>query len=87
VADCILLFSLDKPQACPVDVWVRRLAHELYRTELTAYLPDAVARAEKGLSGKEHGAILRFAWERWGALAGYAQQYLFYARRLGLSSE
>jgi N-glycosylase/DNA lyase len=84
VADCILLFSLDKPQACPVDVWVRRIVHELYPEELAHYLPDAASRAEKGLSGREYGAILRFVWDRWGCLAGYAQQYLFHARRLGI---
>ena len=86
VADCILLFSLDKPQACPVDVWVRRIVHELYAADLTRYLPDAASRAEKGLSTREYDAILRFAWDRWGMHAGYAQQYLFYARRLGLIS-
>jgi N-glycosylase/DNA lyase len=84
VADCILLFSLDKPEACPVDVWVRRLIHELYPGPLSAYLPDAAARSEKGLSAREHAAILSFAWDRWGLLAGYAQQYLFHARRLRL---
>lgn len=84
VADCILLFALDKPQACPVDVWVRRVIHELYPNELTRYLPDAPARAEKGLAAREYEAIVRFVWDRWGALAGYAQQYLFHARRTGL---
>lgn len=83
VADCILLFSLNQPQACPVDVWVRRIIHELYPTELARYLPDAALRAERGLTPKEYEAITRFAWERWGRLAGYAQQYLFHARRLG----
>src|SRR5947208_10647397 len=83
VADCILLFSLDKPEACPVDVWVRRVVHELYGRELSRYLPDAAARAEKALTHREYEAITRFARERWGPLAGYAQQYLFYARRLG----
>jgi N-glycosylase/DNA lyase len=84
VADCILLFSLDKPQACPVDVWVRRVVHELYPRALSQYLPDASARIEKGLAAREYDAILRLAWDRWGMLAGCAQQYLFYARRLGI---
>lgn len=84
VADCILLFSMDKPQAFPVDVWVRRVIHELYAPDLRAYLPDLDQRAEKGLSGREYDAIVRFAWERWGALAGWAQEYLFHARRLGV---
>ena len=82
VADCILLFSLDKPEAFPVDVWVRRLVHALYPRALNAYLPDAAGRLEKGLSTLEHRELLRFAWERWGCLAGYAQQVLFHAARL-----
>ncbi len=84
VADCILLFSLDKPEAFPVDVWVRRIVHELYPRALRGYLPDAAARAEKGLTPREYEATLAFAWDRWGILAGYAQEYLFYARRTGL---
>jgi N-glycosylase/DNA lyase len=84
VADCILLFGLGRPTAVPVDVWVRRVIHELYPAELAAYLPDAALRREKGLSGKEYEAIRRFALDRWGRNAGYAQQYLFHARRLGL---
>jgi N-glycosylase/DNA lyase len=84
VADCILLFALDKPEAMPVDVWVRRAVHELYPRELAEYLPDAASRRGKTLSAIEHAAILRFARDRWGPLAGYAQQYLFHARRRGL---
>jgi N-glycosylase/DNA lyase len=84
VADCILLFSLDKPRACPVDVWVRRVVHELYPEQLETYLPDAGERLRKGLSAREYQAIARFAWDRWGELAGYSQQYLFHARRTGL---
>lgn len=84
VADCVLLFCLDKPQACPVDVWVRRIIHELYPRALLRRLPDAVERAEKALTSREYDAIQSFAWDRWGMLAGYAQQYLFHARRLGL---
>jgi N-glycosylase/DNA lyase len=83
VADCILVFSLDKDEACPVDVWVRRVIHELYPRSLREYLPDAAARAEKALTAREYAAIRQFAWDRWGYLAGYAQQYLFHARRLG----
>lgn len=83
VADCILLFSLDQPHACPVDVWVRRVLHELYPRALSRYLPDRAARAAGALSAVEHRALVRFAWDRWGRLAGYAQQYLFHARRQG----
>lgn len=84
VADCILLFSMDKPEAFPVDVWVRRVLHELYPRPLSAYLPDLRLRAEKALSAREYAAMVTFAWDRWGCLAGYAQMYLFHARRQGL---
>jgi N-glycosylase/DNA lyase len=30
VADCIALFSLDKLQAFPVDVWIKRIMEDLY---------------------------------------------------------
>ena len=84
VADCILLFSLDQPHAVPVDVWVRRVLHELYRGRLRRYLPDLTERAGKALTAREYDALVAFARGRWGALAGYAQQYLFHARRLNL---
>ena len=34
VADCVLLFSLDKSQAFPIDVWVKRIMETLYADEL-----------------------------------------------------
>lgn len=84
VADCILLFSMDKPEAFPVDVWVRRVLHELYPRPLAVYLPDLRQRAGKPLTPREYAAMVQFAWTRWGALAGCAQMYLFHARRQGL---
>jgi N-glycosylase/DNA lyase len=82
VADCVALFSLDKPEAFPVDVWVRRAMRECYPRALRTYLPEWEEREGQALSGREHQAILRFAWERWGKLAGLAQQYLFHAKRM-----
>jgi N-glycosylase/DNA lyase len=84
VADCILLFALDKPEAFPVDVWVRRVMHERYGRALRRLLPDLPERLEKPLTAREQAAIVGFARRRWGRRAGYAQQYLFHARRLGL---
>ncbi len=81
VADCILLFAMDQHGAFPVDVWVRRVIHELYPAKLAPYLPDAAERTLTALSSREHDALVRLARDRWGDLAGYAQQYLFHARR------
>ncbi len=69
VADCILLFSdLKRFDVFPIDVWVRRVMNELY-----IHNPD-----ENKVSKKE---IQKIADEKFGALQGIAQQYLFYWKR------
>ena len=69
VADCILLFStLKRFEVFPIDVWVRRVMNDLYIKE-----PD-----ESKVSKKK---IEKLATEKFGDLAGMAQQYLFYWRR------
>ena len=71
VADCILLFStLKRLQVFPIDVWVRRVMNDLYIKQ-----PD-----ETKVSKKQ---IEKIATEKFGDLAGLAQQYLFYWRREG----
>ena len=61
VADCVLLMSLDKPKAFPVDRWIRRAVEEWY------------------LDGAKlnYNGVREWSWERWGDMAGYANQYLF----------
>jgi N-glycosylase/DNA lyase len=66
VADCTLLFSLEKLQACPVDRWVRRAMETWYLIE-------------PNLSYEQ---IRLWATNRWGPFTGYAQQYLFQQKRL-----
>lgn len=69
VADCILLFSdLKRFEVFPIDVWVRRVMNDLYIKN-----PD-----ETKVSKKQ---IEKIANEKFGSLAGLAQQYLFYWRR------
>ena len=65
VADCIMLFSLEKYEVFPVDVWVRRVISELYFEN----------------KEQQPKVIQKFAKEHYGDLAGLAQQYLFYWRR------
>jgi N-glycosylase/DNA lyase len=84
VADCILLFSLEKGEAFPVDVWVRRLVHQYYADAARPVVALTPEGLERGLSDREYAGIQVFARARWGDCAGYAQQYLFYARRLGI---
>ena len=69
VADCILLFStLKRFEVFPIDVWVRRVMNDLYIKN----------EDETKVSKKQ---IEKIAIEKFGNLAGLAQQYLFYWRR------
>ena len=69
VADCILLFStLKRFEVFPIDVWVRRVMNELYIKN----------EDETKVNKKE---IEKLAHEKFGNLAGIAQQYLFYWKR------
>lgn len=66
IADCVSLFSLDKLDAFPVDVWIRRVMTEKYFSG-------------KKTSDKE---IRAFAENYFGRFRGYANQYLFFHRRM-----
>lgn len=69
VADCILLFStLKRFEVFPIDVWVRRVMNELYIKN----------EDETKVNKKE---LEKLAKEKFGNLAGIAQQYLFYWKR------
>ena len=69
VADCILLFSdLKRFDVFPIDVWVRRVMNELY-----------IKNADETKVSKKQ--IEQIAKEKFGALEGLAQQYLFYWKR------
>ena len=65
VADCVLLFSLKKNDVFPTDVWVKRVMEHFYFNGEDTPIKQ----------------IHSFAKEKWGDLAGYAQQYLFYYAR------
>lgn len=72
VADCILLFStLKRLEVFPIDVWVRRVMNDLYIKQ-----EDETKVCKK--------QIEKIANEKFGDLAGLAQQYLFYWRREGI---
>jgi len=68
IADCVLLFSLDKDQAFPVDTHVRRMA-------VKHYLPEF---REKTLTHAVYEAIVDHFQRKFGPYAGWAQEYLFY---------
>ena len=61
VADCIALFSLDKLEAFPVDIWVRRA--------MAGYFP--------GDEPPPDDELIIWAQDYFGQYAGYANQFLF----------
>lgn len=65
IADCVCLFSLGHFESFPVDVWIYRAMKHLY------------------FGGEEVGmpAMWEFARDRFGPLAGCAQEYIFYYAR------
>ena len=66
VADCILLFSdLKRFDIFPIDVWVRRVVNDLY-----------IGNSDESKVSKN--TINKLALDKFGNLAGIAQQYLFY---------
>ena len=67
IADCVLVFSLDKLEAFPIDRWVSRAVQEWYLNGQKMSYDD----------------IVRWAHGYFGRYAGYAQQYLFHGGRLG----
>ena len=67
IADCIAIFSLEKLEAFPIDVWIRRALAEWY-------FPNQKTPPDK--------VMPEWAQGHFGRYGGYAQQYLFHGQRL-----
>lgn len=73
VADCILLFSLDKLEAFPLDRWMIRI--------LEKYYPDIFDISTKTLTDKQYDLLHEKILKYFGPYSGYAQQFLFKMER------
>ena len=80
VADCVLLFSLEKPEAFPVDVWVKRVILNHYADKFPAELVTKM-KSHDSLTNGEYQKIGDFARTYFGKYAGYAQEYLYHYER------
>jgi N-glycosylase/DNA lyase len=81
VADCILLFSLGKREAFPVDVWVKRAILEHY----AAHFPELFIKrisGQESLSNAEYERLNELGRSYFGEYAGYAQEYLYHYERM-----
>jgi N-glycosylase/DNA lyase len=80
VADCVLLFSLDKLEAFPIDVWMKRLILSYYRENFDRDFLRRIS-STSGLSERDYSKIIDFGQKYFGRYAGYAQEYLFFFGR------
>ena len=69
IADCISLFALDKDEVAPIDTHTRQIAVRLFRPDLASF----------SLTPRIYAALRDEYQSRFGAYAGWAQQYLFFA--------
>ena len=78
VADCALLFSLQKTDAFPIDVWMIRCIRRHY-ADLLGINPSLLK--SESLSSNAYSIIAETMRTRFGKFAGYAQQYLYMKTR------
>lgn len=74
IADCVLLFSLEKLDAFPIDVWIARALTRHYR-----WLHQR--KAGDKLTARQYDDLSAGMRRYFGQYAGYAQQYLYYHMR------
>jgi N-glycosylase/DNA lyase len=74
IADCVLLFSLEKLDAFPIDVWIARALASHYSWLQKSKFHDKIAP-------HQYEQLSDGARRYFGKYAGYAQQYLYYHTR------
>ena len=73
IADCIMLFSLDKLDAFPLDRWMIRVLQKYYSNKFTMTNKTITEKTYENL----HNEIVDY----FGPYAGYSQQFLFKMER------
>jgi N-glycosylase/DNA lyase len=80
IADCILLFSLEKLDSFPIDVWMARVLYQNYRWLFNNNQSSRVhnGKALQKITARESRTVSKKAREYFGKNSGNAQQYLYY---------
>jgi len=81
VADCVSLFSLEKFEAFPVDVWVKRAILKYYPNYFIKEFIEKISR-KNSLNNTEYEQLSLFGRNYFGKYAGYAQEYLYHYERI-----
>jgi N-glycosylase/DNA lyase len=74
IADCILLFSLDKTEAFPIDIWIYRALLQHYEW---MFKDNSLIKSIK-LPDNKYKLIHNKINDYFGKYSGYVQQYLYY---------
>lgn len=74
IADCILLFSLEKLDAFPIDRWTLRILRKYY----SDVFDESIS---KSITKKKYEIIHEKIVKHFGPFAGYSQQFLFKMER------
>ena len=73
IADCILLFSFDKLEAFPIDIWIIKFLcqnlQQITKTEINL---------NSKISPNQYKKISKAIRDRYGKYSGYVQQYIYY---------
>ncbi len=77
IADCILLFSLDKLEAFPIDTWIIKFLHEDLYQNLTTD-----TKLTHKMSPNKYKIISKRLRNYYGKYSGYAQQFIYYNIRV-----
>ena len=73
VADCILLFSLEKLEAFPLDTWMTKIMQKYYSNKFSI--------GKNTITKKRYERIHQEVIDYFGNFAGYSQQFLFKMER------
>jgi N-glycosylase/DNA lyase len=73
VADCIMLFSLNKLESFPLDTWMIKILEKFYSKEFKI--------ETKTITQKQYELLHEKIVNYFGPYCGYAQQYLFKMER------
>ena len=74
IADCVLLFSLEKTEAFPIDIWVYRALFQHYEW---MFKDNSLIKSVK-LPENKYKLIHNKINDYFGKYSGYVQQYLYY---------
>ncbi len=77
IADCILLFSFDKLEAFPMDVWIIKF----FNQNLHQIIKNDIIKMGLKITTSQYKTISKKIRDHYGKYSGYAQQYMYYSIR------